>query len=313
MQTSKIKSISKINKNRDKYDIEIEDNHNFFANDILVHNCRCIERTYPNKSIKFTSRGGLDFLNLDILKAEFERFRLDGTAGDGEICLVDENGNEDFQRVMKVIRKKNYTIPFPRYCMFDLIPLDDFDRQESNLTFEQRQRNLSQFISSIGNSRFINKVDQVLVRDWSHLQELKDIALANNWEGLILRKNTTYEADRSNNMLKCKVFIDAEFIVQDVEMGPIRYIEYDKDGKSYEKEDMMLSAIMISFEDNIVRVGSGFSLEERKRYCSHPNDLIGKQVTIKYFQKSVDQNGKSSLRFPTLKYIWEDGDRDEVE
>lgn len=39
MKISKIKSIKKLNNHQSKrYDIEVEDNHNFFANDILVHN-----------------------------------------------------------------------------------------------------------------------------------------------------------------------------------------------------------------------------------------------------------------------------------
>ena len=39
MKTVKIKSIKKINKVNKKYDLSIEDNQNYFANGILVHNC----------------------------------------------------------------------------------------------------------------------------------------------------------------------------------------------------------------------------------------------------------------------------------
>jgi len=35
----KIKKITKIKNNSKKYDIQVSENHNFFANDILVHNC----------------------------------------------------------------------------------------------------------------------------------------------------------------------------------------------------------------------------------------------------------------------------------
>lgn len=275
--------------------------------------CRNVCRINNTGNIKFTSRGGLDFLNFGVLKQELEKFNLSSIALDGEVCLIDEQGNEDFQRIMKVIRKKNYTIPNPRYCIFDLLPLQDFEDGYSPLLFEERQANLQQLMNSFGSSNCLARVSQTRVTSWEHLQQLKDAAVAANWEGLIIRKNCVYESDRSNNMLKVKVFIDAEFIVEDVEMGPIRYIAYTPEGISYEKEDVMLSAIMIRFKDNIVRVGSGFSLAERQQYFSNPNDLIGKQVTVKYFQETVDENGKPSLRFPTLKYIWEDGDRDEVE
>ena len=36
----KIKSIKKLNIRQKRYDIEVEDTHCFFANDILVHNSR---------------------------------------------------------------------------------------------------------------------------------------------------------------------------------------------------------------------------------------------------------------------------------
>lgn len=39
MKLMKIKSIKKINHDSKRYDLEVEDNHNFFANNILVHNC----------------------------------------------------------------------------------------------------------------------------------------------------------------------------------------------------------------------------------------------------------------------------------
>lgn len=39
MKAEKIKSIKKIQNNSKRYDIEVNKNHNFFANNILVHNC----------------------------------------------------------------------------------------------------------------------------------------------------------------------------------------------------------------------------------------------------------------------------------
>jgi ATP-dependent DNA ligase len=53
-----------------------------------------------------------------------------------------------------------------------------------------------------------------------------------NWEGLILRKNTTYKGKRSKDLLKVKTFFDAEYQVVDVEMGPFRYV---KDGAECEE------------------------------------------------------------------------------
>jgi DNA ligase-1 len=52
-----------------------------------------------------------------------------------------------------------------------------------------------------------------------------------------------------------------------------------------------------------VDVGSGFSMEERMLFKADPSLIIGKTITLKYFQESQDENGKLSLRFPTYKGI----------
>ena len=40
MKITKVKSIKKIEQKEDVYDISVKDNHNFFANNLLVHNCQ---------------------------------------------------------------------------------------------------------------------------------------------------------------------------------------------------------------------------------------------------------------------------------
>ena len=42
----KIKSIKKINHESKRYDIGVDKVHNFYANDILVHNCQNLAKEY---------------------------------------------------------------------------------------------------------------------------------------------------------------------------------------------------------------------------------------------------------------------------
>ena len=79
MKVSTIKSIKKIENNSKRYDIEVEHNHNFFANDILVHNCQtrwCFTKNNPHpeafgkeNDIYISSKGqgnkGLFFKNVE--------------------------------------------------------------------------------------------------------------------------------------------------------------------------------------------------------------------------------------------------------
>ena len=67
--------------------------------------------------------------------------------------------------------------------------------------------------------------------------------------------------------------------------------------------------MIIEHKGNIVSVGSGFSLEERSRYYENPKLIIGKEITVQYFEKSKDKQGIESLRFPVVKHVFETGKR----
>jgi DNA ligase-1 len=129
------------------------------------------------------------------------------------------------------------------------------------------------------------------------------MAIQNNWEGLMLRKNTTYKGDRSNDLLKIKKFSEHEYVVNDIEIGPFRVINYDSNGKAYEATENIVTTIFITHEGNRVGVGSGMSIDMRRLWTKDPSLIKGKTITVKYFEETVDKNGNKSLRFPTLKTI----------
>ena len=52
-------------------------------------------------------------------------------------------------------------------------------------------------------------------------------------------------------------------------------------------------------------IDSGFSIEQRKNFYASPDDIIGKEITVQYFEESQNQNGEYSLRFPVIKAIYE--------
>ena len=79
--------------------------------------------------------------------------------------------------------------------------------------------------------------------------------------------------------------------------------------KTVHCEDMMMARANIRHKGNIVGVGSGWDLPQKIYYHNHPEELIGNTATIKYFEESVDKDGKESLRFPVVKAVF-DGERD---
>ena len=262
--------------------------------------CRCITIIDDEGDIKFFSRAGNEFTTLGKVRDSLKQLNITpGTVLDGEICIIDDEGNEDFTSVIKQIKKKDYTIPNPGYRLFDMISLNDFSIKSSVIKLSNRLASLKRLIPEV--HPYVDVLEQVPLTETSFLK-MQEQVRENGWEGLILRKDTEYQGKRSNDMLKVKKFHDAEYIVKDVEMGrkPIMV-----DGLMVEQD--VLAAVKIEHQGSIVSVGSGFSDDERLKYFTHPEDIIGKTITVQYFEESADQNGKPSLRFPTIKFIFENG------
>ena len=74
------------------------------------------------------------------------------------------------------------------------------------------------------------------------------------------------------------------------------------------EEDVMRN-VVIEHKGYRVDVGSGFNLEQRRLYKENPELILGKQITVQYFEMSTNMKGTESLRFPTFKAIY-DGIRD---
>jgi len=256
--------------------------------------------------VKFYSRGGNEFLTLDNVKKDILKLNLNNVVLDGELCIVDEDGNEDFQSVMKEINRKNHTISNPLFQVFDFLTLDEFNSQNGEIELGMRLTFLRAALSSDSYKgkpvEHLKVLEQLWVKDSDSFQVMFDEASKNKWEGLMLRKNVGYEGKRSKNLLKVKKFYDAEYIVKGIEFGDVRYI---KEGVEVEEE--MVSNITIEHKGNEVGVGSGFSMDERIKYFKNPELLMGKTVTIQYFEESKNKDGEHSLRFPVIKHVYQSG------
>lgn len=57
---TKIKEIKYVNKYMESYDIEVQDNHNFFAGSILTHNCQNLPRLFTNNDKKYIATEKID-------------------------------------------------------------------------------------------------------------------------------------------------------------------------------------------------------------------------------------------------------------
>ena len=262
---------------------------------------RCLAVIDENGQVALWSRQGNEFETLQKVKDEITKLNLKDKVLDGEICLVDKDGNEDFQGIMKQIRRKEHTISNPKYLVFDIIEGSAFRSKLGNKAYSSRYTELGAYLYNAKEKGFnhLEVVTQTSIANEEHYIELMNSADSQGWEGLILRNsNSVYEGKRSKSMLKCKSFHDAEYTVIDLEIGPFRMIE---NGLEVTKE--VLSNVVIEHKGNRVSVGSGFSIEEREYFKTNPNEILNKVITVKYFEETKNQSGNYSLRFPTVKVI----------
>lgn len=264
---------------------------------------RCITLFDEDGEPTCWSRRGKEFLTLDKLKDSLRTLPLSVRKNrvlDGELCIVDENGDEDFKAISKVYNKKDYTIENPHYKVFDILTAEEFNSGKGTTPFSKRYA----ILQSINfDKTFATVLEQTLLTSQKHLDLLAKAAVDSDWEGLIVRKDVGYSAKRSKDMLKVKPFFDAEFKILSIENTT----------KNMLNEDGVMAAVTcmgtasIEFKGNTVWVGSGWSDEERVAYAKNPQSIIGKEMTVRYTEESEDEEGNPSLRFPRKKIVHEGG------
>jgi DNA ligase-1 len=177
---------------------------------------------------------------------------------------------------------------------------EEFFSQTSKRTFGERQTYLKGWFENYSSElALVEPLEQIICDDKIFADMLAQ-SKEEGWEGLMLRKNSTYKGKRSDEVLKVKQMFDEEYVVVDLENDTHRVIV---DGQ--EVEELMLKNVIIEHKGNRVQVGSGFSHEQRRHYFQNPDAILGKQITVQYFEETTNQNGTHSLRFPVIKAVYE--------
>jgi len=284
-----------------EYDDKCDWNDGWYASRKL-DGVRCLAVVNYEGECTLYSRMGKELTTLNKVKKAIEASGITNTVFDGEICLIDENGDEDFQGIMKQLRRKDHQIENPAYMIFDMLHKPNFDNQKGGPILSQRLGALRGFLTG----RYITDntlryTDQFQITGDKHFDDWSEMAVKRCWEGFMIRKDVTYEGKRTKNLLKVKKFHDAEYEVLGWDIDTHEVV---RDGKS---ESMtMLAQVWIEHKGHIVKVGSGFTQDQRLEYMD--GSIVGKTITVQYFEETKNDKGGISLRFPTVKHIY-DGKR----
>lgn len=270
MKLTKIKSIKKISYNETRYDLEVEDNHNYYANNILVHNCRLII-DIKNGVARATSRTGNEVQYIDHILDELLALKVDITL-DGELYT----DKYPFEELISIVRKTKSADPRIKdtyFYAFDII---------SDRPYHERVVTLDNLVGGLSNTKI---VPWYIVPDEDMMLKRHAEFVSAGYEGTMIRNlNAQYEQNkRSSNLLKHKDFETDEFEIIGWKLGK---------GKAANIPTFeLITKDGIKFE----AVPKGVS-ELREKYLRDAPSLIGQMATVSYFGYTED----GSLRFPIM-------------
>ena len=255
-------------------------------NSAMIENGRIIHKSRQGKVVE-----GLNQINQALNELE-----LDGYFIDGELIRINHDNipsDENFRLTTTVVNSKSDNKEGLEFVVFDMTPIEDYHRGKCDMTYIERLKLMEE---KIGNgNEFIRLVPKYgITKDVDEIYDKLNEVVNRQLEGLMLNTlNGKYEfGKRPKSIMKVKKFQDGDVLVTDVIEGDGRLV-----GTLGKIE------VQFKYKDKIYTnyVGSGFSDSERSYYWEHKDELIGKVITISYFEISTNKQGEYGFRFPTWK------------
>lgn len=249
-----------------------------------------------NNEVKFYTRAGQLYEGLVDLEQELINNFPDNVCLDGEITLLDSEGipsKEAYKQTMKITRKDGEKHGI-KMLVFDYMSYDEFAAQNCELNYFWRRAKLEKEFNS--NNKYFKLLPILyLGKDTNKILEILNEEVAKDHEGIMINIcDAKYEFKRTNNLLKVKLMKSYDMKIIGFEEGTNRLSNN-------------LGAILVKYRnDNVVKVGSGFSDEMRVEIWNNKEKYLNKIAEIQYFEETTNQDGGQSLRFPVFLDIRSD-------
>lgn len=246
---------------------------------------------------KCMTRQGKEYKGLNHIIKDLYRLGLRNCFVDGELLYKNEerlSDSEAFQKGTGIAMSKDTDKSDLKLVIFDVFPLEEFWSGKSKESYYKRKKMLLEVKEDIELFDEAKNIEVVQMcyegTDHSQIWKWLDYAEENDWEGIILNLDMPYECRRTKNLIKVKKFFSCDIKCTGVEEGSGR-------------NKGTLGALVCDYKGNKVNVGSGFSDEDRKRIWQHPEDIIGKIITVKYKEETKNKDGGISIQFPVFETV----------
>ncbi len=246
--------------------------------------------------ISFFTRQGQKYEGLVDLEKELEAMPFDDFMLDGEIVAKETSKEDTYKNTMKLSRTKDAAKHGLKMLIFDYMPVANWKMQQCPIAYHTRRAGLSAMFDLSLKFDYFELLPLLYVgTDTSKITEILEEQVSKGEEGIMINIwEAPYDFKRTNNLLKVKKFQDTEVEIIGFEEGT-------------NKLAGTLGAFVCKYKDNEVRVGSGLTDEDRAYFWANRDKFLGKFITVKYFETSVDsKTGLESLRFPIYMRVRED-------
>jgi DNA ligase 1 len=254
---------------------------------------RCV-MIVENGNVNFFSRQGQPIAGLvEIVQdAKF----LPDNVYDGELLIHNADDYKDrdvLQETLKIARKDGEKQGLVLH-LFDMIPIDEFKAGKSKATYHKRKEELSFIVEKL-NSPYIKIVPNLYVgKDLNVIPKMLEEMNQKGKEGLMLNvSDGKYQCKRTDVLLKIKSMNTMDCRIIGFEEGTGKY-------------QGMLGALIVDYKGYELRIGSGYTDEDREHLWQHRDEYLGKIVEVQYFRESRNQDGGLSVSFPVFVCIRED-------
>lgn len=269
-----------------------------FAITLKIDGFRCLATKHNGKVTLYARSGkiieGCNEIESVLLKIPFDDFVIDGEI----VARTIGNSSADRYKETSKILLSDGTKKDLCYIMFDYLSYDEFFNKYSNSKYDMRMACLNKIfnvikendkqhifckITTFYKGKDVNKIDEIM-------KKIKEQKL----EGLMLNiVDAKYEFKRTNNLLKVKTMNDCDLKIVGYKEGVGEFVG-------------MLGAFICEYKGNKIQVGSGYTIEQRKKAWKNPDKFLGKIIKVQYFEETKNQNGNYSLRFPVFLELRKD-------
>lgn len=256
----------------------------------LTQKLNGVRATFYNGQL--VARSGVPYKGLDHIIKEISWVQNAGFVLDGELTLKDKGSlsdNEAFRMATGILNSDDVNKTSICFTIFDAISIRDFESPEPKVQYANRRIVLNELADSLVDAEYVSVLPVLYSgTDQSKIDEYLEQMVREDKEGLMANLDVPYRRTRHKGILKIKRFYTMDLPILRCEEGTGRL-------------EGTLGAFVLEYKGNEVKVGSGFTDEQRATYWQQRDSIAGTLCEVKYKEISSDKNtGLESLQFPVF-------------